>query len=78
MTVKARKLKFIKKNKHAQPQGQACETFPGCAETVFGQLLWRDGKHVVQSPIVVARQETYLTTAAFGPELHVVSQYKND
>lgn len=61
--VKPRKLKFTKKNEKLSymlsVSAKPLELLPGNSETVFGQLLWSDGKHVVQSPIVVTRQKPY-------------------
>lgn len=63
VTVKPRKLKFTKKNKKLSymlsVSAKPVKLLPGNAETVFGQLLWSDGNHVVQSPIVITRQKPY-------------------
>lgn len=32
---------------------------PGDSDTVFGSITWKDGTHVVQSPVAVTRQEPY-------------------
>eukprot|EP01018_Ginkgo_biloba_P027903 Gb_31301 [translate_table: standard] len=63
VTVKPRKLSFTQKNEKVSyivtVSAQAVKLLPGNADTVSGLLAWTDGKHVVQSPIVVTRQEPY-------------------
>uniref|UniRef100_A0A0C9RIU6 TSA: Wollemia nobilis Ref_Wollemi_Transcript_15476_2058 transcribed RNA sequence n=1 Tax=Wollemia nobilis TaxID=56998 RepID=A0A0C9RIU6_9CONI len=63
VTVKPTRLSFTKQNEKLSYTVTVSTTplnlLPGNSETASGSLTWTDGKHVVQSPIVVTRQEPY-------------------
>lgn len=63
VTVKPRKLVFTERNQKLSytvtVTTKHMDLLPGNADTRFGFISWTDGKHVVQSPIAITRQEPY-------------------
>eukprot|EP01018_Ginkgo_biloba_P019634 Gb_24050 [translate_table: standard] len=63
LSVKPRKLVFTQRNQKLSytvtVSTKHVSLLPGNSDTKFGFLSWTDGKHVVQSPIAVTRQEPY-------------------